>query len=187
MQTSIYNQQEPYVYLWRDRLLNRYYLGYHNGSNPNYVCSSKPMMEEYKARPEDFTRRILATGTQEEMAVLERELLLKRKKHLGERYYNIMIPKEKGFPIIKWTDDIRKKMSIARKGIKLSEETKRKISIAKKGKKGKKFSEEHKRKISESTKKAWTDDRRPRKHSEETKRKISIAKKKRNETLGVNL
>ena len=144
-------------------------------------------MEEYKARPEDFTRRILATGTQEEMAVLERELLLKRKKHLGERYYNIMIPKEKGFPIIKWTDDIRKKMSIARKGIKLSEETKRKISIAKKGKKGKKFSEEHKRKISESTKKAWTDDRRPRKHSEETKRKISIAKKKRNETLGVNL
>jgi len=82
-------------------------------------------------------------------------------------------------------------MSIAKKGRKLSEETKRKISIAKRGKKnwnkGRKLSEEHRRKISEGTKKSWTDDRRPRKHTEETKRKISIAKKKRNETLGVNL
>jgi len=105
-------------------------------------------MEEYKARPEDFTRRILATGTQEEMAVLERELLLKRKKHLSQRYYNIMIPKEKGFPIIKWTDDIRKKMSIAKKGIKHTEEAKRKISIAGKGRK---HTEEARRKMSEAS------------------------------------
>ena len=50
------------------------------------------MMKEYVARPQDFKRRILKVGAKKEMAVLERQLLQKRKKHLGERYYNLMIP-----------------------------------------------------------------------------------------------
>ena len=186
MQTSIYNQQKPFVYLWRDRLFNKYYLGYHGGTNPNYVCSSKYMKKEYKARPEDFTRRILATGTKVDMAVLERELLQKRKKHLGQRYYNLAI----SWPIFKWTDDIlekrkksillrgpfkhteetKRKISIARKGIKLSEEHRRKMSIAKKGIK---FSEEHKKKMSIAS--AW----KGKKLSNETRRKMSIARKGR--------
>ena len=58
MQTNNYHhQQKPFVYLWRDRLSNRYYLGYHCGKNPRYICSSKYMKKEYKARPSDFTRR----------------------------------------------------------------------------------------------------------------------------------
>ena len=46
------------------------------------------------------------------MAVLERQLLLKRIKHLDERYYNLMIPREKGFPILEWrhTNEIKRKM-----------------------------------------------------------------------------
>jgi hypothetical protein len=124
MQKTIYNQQKPYVYIWRDRLSNRYYIGYHGGFDPNYVCSSRPMIEQYRQRPEDFRRRILATGTQEEMAVLEKQLIQKRKKHLGERYYNLAI----SWPICKWTDDMRQARSKLYKGRKVSEETRRKIS-----------------------------------------------------------
>jgi|TARA_R110000782_G_C14641139_1_gene395631 hypothetical protein len=126
MQKTIYNQQEPYVYIWRDRLSNRYYIGYHGGFDPNYVCSSKPMIKQYRQRPEDFTRRILATGTQEEMAVLEKQLIQKRKKHLGERYYNLAI----SWPICKWTDDMRQARSILHKGRIVSEETRRKMAEA---------------------------------------------------------
>ena len=105
MQTNNYHhQQKPFVYLWRDRLSNRYYLGYHCGKNPRYICSSKYMKKEYKARPSDFTRRILATGTRDEMGALEKRLLHARKKHLGERYYNLAT----SFPILHWTDQLKK-------------------------------------------------------------------------------
>ena len=47
------------------------------------------------------------------MAVLERKLLMTRQEHLGERYYNLMIPREKGFPILQYkkhTDEAKAKM-----------------------------------------------------------------------------
>ena len=175
---------ESFVYLWRDSLKSRYYLGFHNGSNPSYICSSKHMMKEYKARPQDFKRRILKVGARKEMAVLERELLLKRIKHLNERYYNLMIPRKKGFPILEWTDEMRKRQSITHKGRKprlgkfgykhspetilrmsqpRSAEHKRNMSIAGKGKI---FSEEHKRNMSigmkGKRKVCWTDERKKR-------------------------
>ena len=106
---------ESFVYLWRDSLKSRYYLGFHNGSNPNYICSSKHMMKEYKARPQDFKRRILQVGQREEMAVLERKLLISRKNHFGKRYINLMIPMD-NFPRIQWTDEARQEKSIALKG-----------------------------------------------------------------------
>lgn len=72
------------------------------------------------------------------------------------------------------TNEIRLKISLAKKGVKLSsfsEEHKRKISESKKGKNhpmfGKKLSEEWKRKIGESGK--------GRKLSEETKKKMSLS------------
>jgi len=161
-------------------------------------------MEEYKARPEDFTRRILATGTQEEMGALEKRLLQTRKKHLGERYYNLAI----SWPIFKWTDDMRQVRSILYKGKKKSEEHKRKISEGSK-KRVANMTVEQKRKISEATKSRWTNltneqkkirsrglipitkgtklsaeirkkmsiVRKGKKFSEEHKRKMSIAKK----------
>ena len=67
-------------------------------------------------------------------------------------------------------------MSLAGKGRKVSEETKRKLSIAKKGNtysKGKKHSEETRRKISLNNAQYW----KGKKRSEETKRKISLAGK----------
>ena len=161
---------ESFVYLWRDSLKNRYYLGYYSGNKKNYICSSKYMMKEYVARPQDFKRRILKVGAKKEMAVLERQLLQKRKKHLGERYYNLMIPRENSFPILKWTDEMKKARSLAYKGRTFSEEWKRNMSINHKGMSGKSPSEETRRKISIAL--------MGRKLSEKHKRNQSIGFKK---------
>lgn len=71
------------------------------------------------------------------------------------------------------SEETKRKMSEAHKGRKLSEETKRKISEKKKGIC---LSEEHKRKISEARKgkQAWNKGKKGlQKHSEETKKKLS--------------
>lgn len=82
----------------------------------------------------------------------------------------------------KLSKETREKQGLARKGIKLSEEHKKKLSESHKGLKYKKrkspvkFSEEHIRKLSESHKgdKAYW---KNKKHSDDTKLKISISKK----------
>lgn len=70
----------------------------------------------------------------------------------------------------------RKHNSEAQKGKLVSEETKRKISEAQKGKPGKPHSEETKRKMSE-TRKGKPSGRKGKHHSEESKRKMSEAHK----------
>ena len=180
MQTSIYNHKKSFVYLWRDRVLNKYYLGYSNGKKPNYICSSKPMMIQYKVRPQDFKRRILATGTVKEMALLEKRLLKSRREHFGSRYYNLALSFPMDMVRLKHSEETRRKMSISRKrspsswnrGKKLSEETCRKLSIAHKGMK---HSKESCRKISIALtgRPAWNKGKVLPPRSEETKRKIS--------------
>ena len=140
MQKTIYNQQKPFVYLWRDRLSNRYYLGFHGGTNPRYVCSSKHMMIGYKARPEDFTRRILQVGHRREMIELERKLLITRKGQFGKRYYNLTVSRKNGFP--EWTDEMRRKASKSHSGRRKTKETRIRMSQPR--------SEEHKRNMSRS-------------------------------------
>ena len=50
----------------------------HKGSvDDGYICSSKHMMPEYKVRPDDFTRQIIATGTLNDCRALEIALLKK--------------------------------------------------------------------------------------------------------------
>ena len=156
MQTSIYNHKKSFVYLWRDSLFSKYYLGYHDGKKPNYICSSKPMLTQYKVRPHHFKRRILATGTKKEMGKLEKRLLKLRYKHFGSRYYNLAL----SFPIYKRTEEMNRRMSEAKQN--MSEETKRRMSEAHEGKK---HSEESKRKMSVAKQNM----------SEETKRKMSVA------------
>ena len=80
-----------------------------------------------------------------------------------------MIARDYDVVHLKHSEETRKKMSKARKGKKRSEETKMKMSESMKGKK---LSKETKRKISKSIK--------GKKRSEETKRKISEAKKGKN-------
>lgn len=49
-----------FVYIWRDALKNKYYIGSHLGSTDDrYISSNKWMSAAYKKRPETFRRRIL--------------------------------------------------------------------------------------------------------------------------------
>ena len=69
----------------------------------------------------------------------------------------------------KFSEETRRKISVAKKGKFLSEDTRRKMSEAKKGRARSTFSEEHRRKISEAKK--------GKVRSEETKNKIAKALK----------
>lgn len=49
-----------FVYCWTDRISGKKYIGSHYGSEDDgYVASSKPFMEDYRVRPQDFSREIL--------------------------------------------------------------------------------------------------------------------------------
>lgn len=50
-----------FVYIWRDNLKNRYYIGSHLGSiSDSYIGSNKWFKSAYKQRSQSFTRRILS-------------------------------------------------------------------------------------------------------------------------------
>ena len=56
------NTEDKYgfVYLWRDKKRNMYYIGCHWGyTNDGYICSSNRMRDAFKRRRTDFNRRIL--------------------------------------------------------------------------------------------------------------------------------
>lgn len=86
-------QKEKYgfVYIWRDKGRNRFYLGAHWGSETDgYICSSKWMSMSRLRRPNDFKRRILSRHvTKDETFAAEYKLLqLIKDEELGTRYYN---------------------------------------------------------------------------------------------------
>jgi len=195
---------QAFVYIWFDKRDYRFYLGYTNGKKKFYICSSKYMLKEYKERPNDFKRRILKKGTEKEMALLEKELLDKRKHLFGSRYYNEvanfplgMIEWHKRNPGYfagkknpnygnNWSDEIKQKIGAANKGKKRTKEQKLQMSLQRKeefvsGKrvqwnKGKTLTEEHKKKCSESNKGIFNPFK-GRQHTEETKKRISEANK----------
>lgn len=167
-----------FVYIWFDKEKKRFYIGSHWGSETDgYVCSSEAMRSAYRRRPTDFKRRILKRVYTTRKELLEEEynwLKLIHDSDLGRKYYNLS---NKHFG--HWTAEdnvltIGEKISLAKKGKTLSEETKRKMSEARKGKPksngmtGKKLSEEHKRAISEASK--------GRRFSVESRKKMSLSK-----------
>lgn len=81
-----------FVYIWRDRKHNRYYIGSHWGSTEDgYICSSKWMKKSFKRRPEDFKRRIIETDITDVKYTRSREyywLQLIDSSQLGKKYYN---------------------------------------------------------------------------------------------------
>ena len=171
---------KSFVYLWRDSLFKKYYIGYTCGWRPNYICSSVAMLTQYKVRPHHFKRRILQYGTRKEMVKLEERLLKSRFKYFGSRYYNLAL----SFPLIIFTDEVRRKMSIARKrrpspmkGRKHSEKTKRNWSMDRIGKAKPPRSDEHLRNLSKALK-GRTGTMKGKKASEESLRRMSIAQKK---------
>ena len=50
-----------FVYIWRDKKHNRFYIGSHWGTiDDGYVCSSTWMKRSYLRRPGDFKRKIIS-------------------------------------------------------------------------------------------------------------------------------
>lgn len=81
-----------FVYIWRDKKHNRYYIGRHWGHiNDGYICSSSWMKQAYSRRPLDFKRKILKiVSTKTELVSEENYFLSKIKApELGKRYYNL--------------------------------------------------------------------------------------------------
>jgi len=97
---------QAFVYCWTDHQTNKLYIGVHKGTpDDGYVCSSRLMFEEYKDRPKDFTRQIIASGTWEDMYKFESKLLAALNAAADDGFYN----KFNGFgqPL---TEDAKKKI-----------------------------------------------------------------------------
>lgn len=112
------NVMEAFVYCWTDTKTNRLYVGVHKGlEDDGYICSSKIFLNEYKKRPSDFSRKILAKGTYKDMYSLESSILKAEYVIDNNHYYNIAMNngyfKNKGFPL---SEEHRKNISKGVKG-----------------------------------------------------------------------
>lgn len=169
-----------FVYIWRDRKHNRFYVGSHWGTEDDgYICSSPWMKQAHLHRPQDFKRRILARVYTTRKDLLNEELrylLMIKPEEVRVRYYNIHI-KANGHWIAR--DDglsVAQRSGKTRTGIPkgpCSPEKAKRISEAKLTKKHK-MTEETKAKMSEAAK--------LRKASEETKAKMAHSQRTRHQT-----
>ena len=166
-----------YIYLITNNLNGKIYVGKHSTDNLNdgYMGSGKLIRLAYnKYGIENFTKKILHFAeTEEELNDLEMF------------YIKDLDAKNNGYNLTDGGDG-KTGFPPYNKGKTLSEETKRKMSEARKGKKYGPLSDEHKRKMSETLKGRTFSEERNQKisfklkvnpRSEETKRKISEAKK----------
>ena len=142
------HEEYVFVYLWYDRAYKRFYIGCHWGNvDDGYICSSSWMMKAYKKRPQDFKRRILVSNIETRARTFEEEyrFLQRIKSHeVKVKYYNFYTNSKTHWSATPNAKSIAKKSGDARKGKSLgtcSEETRKKISEAKKGKS---FTQEHK-------------------------------------------
>ena len=81
-----------FVYIWRDKGKDRYYIGAHWGDvNDGYICSSTWMRNSYRRRPNDFRRKILSKVFNREMLFEEEHkwLMMIKDEDIGTRYYNL--------------------------------------------------------------------------------------------------
>lgn len=107
---------EAFVYCWTDKKTNMLYVGSHKGSvEDGYVCSSKYMLEEYRKRPEDFSRQILAEGSHDEARSLEAAILRSVNAAINENFYNMHNCDGK-FYLKKHTEEAKRKISEKHKG-----------------------------------------------------------------------
>lgn len=135
-----------FVYVWRDRKHNRYYVGSHWGTEEDgYVCSSNWMYNTYKRRPEDFTRRIVArvyTNRRDLFDEEHRWLSMIKTEELKNKYYNHV---NKSYD--HWSADDQRRKEIGEKISKTN--TGMKITFKDPVGRGQKISEAKKRKIAE--------------------------------------
>lgn len=144
--------EDSFLYCWTDKHTNKLYVGVHKGhQSDGYICSSKHMLEEYKKRPQDFSRQIIATGTLKDMFLLENKILtsvnakkdpLFYNRHNGDgNFYNKGHTEETKNKLRRKLSsetkarlrNLRLKQVDPRKGKRHSEASKKQISEAKKG------------------------------------------------------
>lgn len=150
------------MYLWRDRLKNKYYLGSHWGDEDDgYICSSTWMNRAYKRRPQDFKRRIVSridTSREDLLNEEQRFMDMIRIEEINVRYYNMTrIVKAHWAVYPDSRKTVGQKISESKTGKgtpkwKDPSERARKISETKKKRLAEAggFSEEHRRKLAES-------------------------------------
>ena len=102
---------EAFVYLWQDTRQKsyRYYLGYHKGNPDDSYTHSSSVFESFSkySIPDGVRRRVIATGSAEEMMELENKLLNNRKdSRKWDRYYNVIA----SFPPYMWEDPEHREM-----------------------------------------------------------------------------
>lgn len=159
-----------FIYIWRDKKHNRYYIGSHWGTEDDgYICSSRWMNKAYKRRPNDFKRRIISRVTSSRKDLLleeQRWMDFIKPEEVKIRYYNLNLrindywhTYENSRLTIsekisiktkeKWNDpEFRAKMDVvyeSRKGSKASSETVAKKSASMKAKMAEKFPIEDRR------------------------------------------
>lgn len=175
-----------FVYIWRDRKHNRYYIGSHWGSDDDgYICSSPWMRQAYSHRPQDFRRRILSRITTNRSDLLmeeQRWFDMVKPEEIKIRYYNLHL-KTYGPWYAKEESrlSVGEKISRAKKGKNTGPRDAsigQKISEAKKKKcaerrelTGSAFTEEHRKAMSECRIGTTQSDESNQKRSETLKRK----------------
>lgn len=102
---------DSFVYCWTDHDQQKLYVGIHKGHvNDGYICSSKHMLKEHKARPADFSRQIIAVGSYETCRIFEIQLI-KAMFSQGINCYNLNYG-----GVVLHTPEIRAKISKTHKG-----------------------------------------------------------------------
>jgi len=108
--------QEDFLYCWTDTKFNKLYVGTHKGSTEDgYVCSGKLMLEQYQSRSEDFSRKIIAKGSYDDMIALECAILRSANAAKDMDYYNQHNGDGK-FYNKGHTEDSKLKISLSNKG-----------------------------------------------------------------------
>ena len=161
-------KKHGFIYLWYDKKHKRYYIGCRWGhENDGYICSSSWMKQSFKRRPHDFKRKILKTNIPDKKTLLEEEykwLSLIKDDELGKKYYNLRNHRFNHWASTSNSSSVGQKIKDSRiknnsynawnKGLKLSEDHRKKLSEAKLGKtsprKGVTLSEETRKKISQT-------------------------------------
>lgn len=167
-----------FVYVWRDRKHNRYYVGSHWGlENDGYVCSSRWMRNAYSRRPQDFKRRVIARVYTTRLELLKEEgrwlQMIKPEELKGVRYYNMNKTTEPGH----WSTNERSRLTVGQK-IASAPGRSEKIGAAHRGRPK---TDSQKRKISNTLRSQMTENRRAElaekcsgwSHSEQSKTKIA--------------
>ena len=132
-----------FIYIWRDKVRNMYYIGSHDGDpSDGYISSSRWLTGEICYRPQDFKRRIIKMVDVKDMKTEEYRLLnMIKEDEFGKRYYNLKHGKPKGSApwnkgkVNIYSEETLSKMSAARIG-KPTTKGKPNPFAAKNGKKG---------------------------------------------------